>query len=290
MLRIDDDGAYESWCLSAGGTLRNGIPSTQQGRISFLVNDLLCRTDWVTLDSLASSLFCSRRTVASALGGVASYLEMFRPRARAPSASRHTRLQLRGQAPHAWRTSSSTAWRPTAASTPRYPASAPAIDPRPSPIGTTAWRPSPRAWTPPPRSTASRSTRSVSQNLLVHIAVAVVRVRAHHYVSGVVEEARSLVGSAAWRVAASITERVGEALDVELPDSEIAYIAIHLAGKRVLFPVEPHRRARVPRSRRNRRHRATAPRPSRPRRCPRSPGVRRPDDPGGRPRVQPRPR
>ena len=238
-LRIDDDGAYESWCLSAGGTLWNGIPSTQQGRISFLVNDLLCRTDWVTLDSLASSLFCSRRTVASALGGVASYLEMFG-------------LELERRPHRGIRVCGSEDKR-------RICLANVVLDRMAADGSLDSQVPGERAGDRPApfahrdyclatiASCVDAATEEhgfsinsvVYQNLLVHIAVAVVRVRAHHYVSGVVEEARSLVGSAAWRVAASITERVGEALDVELPDSEIAYIAIHLAGKRVLFPVEP---------------------------------------------------
>ena len=75
------------------------------------------------------------------------------------------------------------------------------------------------------------------QNLLVHIAVAVMRVRAGCYVSDCAVEGLNLYDSDAWDVAQSIADRVSRSLNIELPQSEVAYIAIHLAGKRTLLPI-----------------------------------------------------
>lgn len=76
-LVVDDPAAYSVWRRGPRGVLWNGIPSTPQERIAFLVNDLLKRADWVTLDALARTLFCSRRTITSALDGVSSYVKPF---------------------------------------------------------------------------------------------------------------------------------------------------------------------------------------------------------------------
>lgn len=239
IVQIDDEAAWAAWRRGAGGILWNGIPTTPQGRISFLVNDLLCRTDWVTLDALASALFCSRRTVVNALDGVASYVEMFglalerRPhrgiRINGPEDRR--RICLANIVLDRMAADGSLDAQGTAASVDA--AAGPAIAHRDFGLAVIA------GCVDEATREHGFSINSVAyQNLLVHIAVAVVRVRAGRYVSDEVAEARDLVGSDAWRVAVSITERVGEAMDIELPRNEVAYIAIHLAGKRILFPVE----------------------------------------------------
>lgn len=246
VLRVEDEAAYASWRLAAGGALWNGIPSTPQDRVLFLVNDLLCRTEWVTLDALASSLFCSRRTVASAIDGVAAYLRMFdleldrRP---------HRGIRVFGSEDKRRICLANVVLDRMAADG--------SLDSQAS-VGDTVACPAPFVrrdfCLEAIASCVDAATEEhgftinsvVYQNLLVHIAVAVVRVRAHHYVSDDVDEARLLVGSAAWRVADSITDRVGKALDIELPESEVAYIAIHLAGKRVLFPMDSYAGSTAP--------------------------------------------
>lgn len=238
ILQVTDEAAWAAWCRGAGGMLWNGIPTTPQGRISFLVNDLLCRTDWVTLDALAGALFCSRRTVINALAGVASYVEMFglelerRP---------HRGIRINGPEDRRRiclanivldRMAADGSLDAQGSATASDGADALSMAHRDFDLAAIA------ACVDEATREHGFSINSVAyQNLLVHIAVAVVRVRAGRYVSDDVAEARDLVGSDAWRVATSITERVGKALHMELPPREVAYIAIHLAGKRILFPV-----------------------------------------------------
>ena len=76
-LIVDDEDAFVAWRRRFGGMLWPQIPETRQDRISFLVNDLLTRDDWVTVEALAKTLFCSRRTVAYDLTGVEEYLAHF---------------------------------------------------------------------------------------------------------------------------------------------------------------------------------------------------------------------
>lgn len=72
------------------------------------------------------------------------------------------------------------------------------------------------------------------QNLLVHIAIALVRINAGCYVPLTSEDMSDIERrseyAAARRVAGGIKFRLG----MELPEEEVAYIAIHLAGKRTL--------------------------------------------------------
>lgn len=237
VLRIEDPAAYAAWRRSVGGVLWNGVPSTPQGRVSFLVNDLLCRTDWVTLDSLARALFCSRRTVVNALDGVASYVEMFglvlerRP---------HRGIRINGSEGKR-RICLANIMLDRMASDGSLEVQKVEDEADSCHHAVVAHRDFGLSKIAACVDEATRehgfSINSVAyQNLLVHIAVAVVRVRAACYVSEEMVEARSLVSPAAWSVATSITERVSAAFHVELPQSEVAYIAIHLAGKRILLP------------------------------------------------------
>lgn len=72
------------------------------------------------------------------------------------------------------------------------------------------------------------------QNLLVHISVAIMRIRENCYVPMESEHLRGIKGSREYPMAQAIAERIDRDLNVDLPEEEIAYIAIHLAGKQTL--------------------------------------------------------
>lgn len=237
-LVVDDPAAYSVWRRGPRGVLWNGIPSTPQERIAFLVNDLLKRADWVTLDALARTLFCSRRTITSALDGVSSYVKPFglhlerRPhrgvRIEGPEDKRRICLansMLDYMAKNGdifksgvERSDSSGSMRQKGYGDYSLATIAACVDEATDEGGFIV--------------------NSVAyQNLLVHIAVAVMRVRAGCYVSDCAVEGLNLYDSDAWDVAQSIADRVSRSLNIELPQSEVAYIAIHLAGKRTLLPI-----------------------------------------------------
>lgn len=243
VLVIYDQEAFDAWSRAQGSAFWGEIPSTPSGRIFFLMNDLLSRSDWITLESLADALYCSRRTVANALAGAETYLNRFglelerRPhrgiRIRGSEVRRRicmaniTLDRMAADGSLEERVSSQRAGLPEEGA--RMPVHhdfqldviARCVD-----AATGA---------------ANYQINTVAyQNLLVHIAIAIVRIRAQRYAPGDTEHISQLKTSAVWAVATDIAARVSEALQVELPESEVAYIAIHLAGKHAVFPVDGH--------------------------------------------------
>ena len=71
-------------------------------------------------------------------------------------------------------------------------------------------------------------------NLIVHIAIALARIEQGCYVPLDPEQDESILSTREHAVAEHIAEGIGRIFNVELPESEIAYIAIHLASKRLL--------------------------------------------------------
>lgn len=55
----------------------DAVPSTPEARVAYLLNDLLSRAEWITLDDLASILFVSRNVVSSDLRQVEATLTRF---------------------------------------------------------------------------------------------------------------------------------------------------------------------------------------------------------------------
>lgn len=73
------------------------------------------------------------------------------------------------------------------------------------------------------------------QNLLTHIAVALLRIEEGCYVPMEDESLASIAASREYQVAEDISRRISGQVGIELPREEIAYIAIHLAGKQTLY-------------------------------------------------------
>ncbi len=73
------------------------------------------------------------------------------------------------------------------------------------------------------------------QNLVLHIQIAILRMRGGHYVPMMENEADKVRDKKTYRIAEEILGRIKERFQVEFPDSEIGYIAIHLEGKKMLI-------------------------------------------------------
>ena len=73
------------------------------------------------------------------------------------------------------------------------------------------------------------------QNLLIHIAVALVRIQEDCYVPMETERLERMKGQREYQVAEKIADAIDREMNVQLPEEEIAYIAIHLAGKRTML-------------------------------------------------------
>lgn len=73
------------------------------------------------------------------------------------------------------------------------------------------------------------------QNLVLHIQIAVLRMRGGHYVPMMEGEADKIRDKKTYRIAEEILGKIKEKFRVDFPDSEIGYIAIHLEGKKTLL-------------------------------------------------------
>lgn len=74
-LHIVDAERYQAWV--AGAAACEAVPQTPGQRVSYLLNDLLMRVDWITLDALAGILFVSRSAVSNDLKQVEKILADF---------------------------------------------------------------------------------------------------------------------------------------------------------------------------------------------------------------------
>lgn len=220
VLEILDAKAFEDQKRKRALNHIHQVPATPEERVSYLLNDLLCRSEWVTIEQLASILYVSSATVSKDLKQVDRVLEGFglhldrRPykglriegeefKRRLCLASHMVDGLLRPEdgLPQKESLLNSIA-ECLAAATDEY----------------------------------SLQVNSVAKhNLIVHIAIAILRVKRSCYVPmepGQMKEIETLREYAcARRIAVMIQERFG----VEFPPEESAYIAIHLAGKQSLY-------------------------------------------------------
>lgn len=233
-ISTDDEATFRALIdtPSTGGH----IPTTPNERVQFIIQNLLMRSDWVTVEALAAMLFVSRRTVSNDLKQVETQIERFgltvesRPYrgiriAGAEMARRLCIADVVVETAGADISSISSNADNSAATS-----SAPGIVDRAmleqvqdivnAALAATGFQVSSLAY----------------QNLLVHIAIAILRIRRDCFVPAVIDagDQDDLPEREAMTSAQRIADDLERAFDIELPYEEVAYIAIHLAGKHVL--------------------------------------------------------
>ncbi len=72
------------------------------------------------------------------------------------------------------------------------------------------------------------------QNLIIHIHIAIKRIQENNYIPTVNNQLGELVGDVEMQIAKYCAESISKRFRVEFPKSEIEYIAVHLAGKKML--------------------------------------------------------
>lgn len=246
-LIVHDSDAFASRFQSSDAFAPE-VPQLPQDRVRYLINDLLMRSDWVTIDELCEVLFVSRSTITSDLkqveGVIAPYDLTLEKRPhygiRVAGSEFSRRLCLANiiiddMSEQPYRTSDACN-----ADIAELIASAGLSSKnqdgfqRPSrvleDISDCVMR------------VAKEEDFTINpaayQSLLVHIAVALMRIREDCYVPMATEYMQLLHGKREYQVAERIAAAVSQAFDVELPEEEIGYIAIHLAGKRVMADAE----------------------------------------------------
>ena len=201
--------------------LGDAVPATEEQRITYLLNDLLYRTGWITIDDLARILYVSRATVTDDLRGVEQRLARFdlsierRPRYGIRVVGQELKRRLCLAAVSASGSITSGAESPLV--------SHEALDAIDACVAEATKR------------NNFQINALARQNLLVHIAVAVSRIREGCYVPMEDEQLERIVATREFSVARDVAALVAERFEISLPREEVAYIAIHLAGRQRLY-------------------------------------------------------
>lgn len=214
-LRVLNASAFAALRARDAHAGQDAVPTTPEARVDYLLNDLLSRADWITVDDLASILFVSRNVITSDLRQVAATLERFglvlekRPhygiRVTGPEMSR--RLCLANLT----------------------------LDCIIGTGGSASLDVIARCVSESLAEEDFQINSAAYQNLLVHIAVAVERIRANCYVPMEPEHLERMRSTPEYLIAKKVAAAVERELAAELPEEEIGYIAIHLAGKQTLY-------------------------------------------------------
>ncbi len=236
-LTVEDGDRLAALWASSHARNAKTVPSSPRERISYLVNDLVQRTTWVTLDELASTLFVSRGSLSADIQRVEEILDRFdlsierRPRygMRVVGSELNKRFCLAASVMDG-----------------ELPMPERAVVGAQDSKGDVSWL---RALGVR-REALERVEQSVKKvldaadfhinvlvyhNLITHIAIALLRIEGGSYVPFEGETLANIISTREFQIAREIAEEIESRLEIELPDAEIAYIAIHLAGKQTAF-------------------------------------------------------
>lgn len=221
-LAVRDQDAFAACCPSHLREAETTLPSTPEERVEFLLDDLLARNDWVTLNALSSILYVSRVSISKDLKKVEKIL------------GEHG-LALERKPHYGVRVSGPEINR-------RVCMAKLVLD---KPCGQAAVDSGAGSKLPPLREISGCVTDilhrekiqidgSSFHNLLVHLAIALMRIRENCYVPLDAENLDAIDGTREYAAAEQIAHAIERHFHVRLPHEEIAYIAIHLAGKQTL--------------------------------------------------------
>lgn len=259
-LDVIDCEHLDSWLQDASGTTRDeNVPQAPRDRVSYLINDLLMRTDWITIEELSRILFVSRATVSNDLKKVDQVLDPYgltiekRPhygiRITGPEMAR--RVCLAHNISDAMDAASEHDHAST--HTPAHAAGGLSVQETVPPHElSSSGQTTSRGGVLQGRVIANlietvsscveraahESGYKISsyayQGLLIHIAVALVRVEEGCYLPAEGAHLEHLKTTGEYAVAQRVAEELSRSTGVQLPEEEIGYIAIHLAGKQTI--------------------------------------------------------
>ncbi len=236
---VSDAARFEELLARARQTRTSSLPENSEERVSFLLNYLLLQTDWITREQLAEILYVSPNSITAALRDVERILGEFnltlqrRPRygVRVAGSEMARRLCLANAAVSELDADSLQAGTGLSVLNSLLPES------------------SARSDTMQIRLMLDRLDTLVSdvvgksnfhvnsfsyQNLLVHIGIALVRIQKGCYVPMATEQLEPIRQSDEYAVARKIAQGIEHEFDIHLPEEEVAYISIHLAGKQII--------------------------------------------------------
>lgn len=207
-LVIDDPEAFQSFVNNGGNSDYEEIPNSSKERIGFLLKYLLGRKDFIKLDELSDKLFISKKTLSHDLKEVETILQEYDLLLiRKPYYGikiQGEELELRRCIVHHGNEN-------------LIPVKT---------LGTIADCVS---------DCLRRNHYIISdvafENLVLHLYIAVMRIREEHEISLKQEDLEELIKRQEYRIAVEIVQEMKKLFSVDFPDSEIGYVTIHLAGK-----------------------------------------------------------
>ena len=214
----EDEERLRAWCSPGSGMLKPVVPEDADGRVRYLVNDLLSRGGWITIDDLSSVLFVSRTRISADLREVEKVIEPF-----GLTVVRRPRYGIRVEGPELAR---------------RLCLANLVVEERRDDLASGAIAElldTISGFVEEAVADAGLVINAFAyQNLLVHIAIALVRMREGCYVPMDASSLDQMQNTPELAAARVIAGRIGDELGQELPEEEVAYIAIHLAGKQMI--------------------------------------------------------
>lgn len=213
VLSVFDPQAFAGFMQAA--TEGNALPQTPAERVRYLLELLLSASGYIKLEEIAESLFVSRKTLAHDLRDVEAELQEFH-------------LMLDRKPYHGIRVvGAEVDLRHCLANHFQSVTAMVSGNLGDVPMEEIA------------RSVLAEEQIEVSsavlRNLVVHLRVALLRVSSGNILSGDLDQMRRFVAEGDRRVATELTRRVAASSGSRFPESEIEYLALHLAGKRILL-------------------------------------------------------
>ena len=213
-LAVKDKEALEAW-LAPSPASRAQRLQTREARVAYLLDDLLHRTDWVTLDALSELLYVSKTSLSRDVKDVEAHLASY-----GLSIERRSRYGIRVVGPEASR---------------RLCIAGLVID---GLSGDDSARASLSKVAACIDRAVARNGFHVNsaayQNLVVHVTVALGRIKRGCYVPMTEERLAAIRDEGTFAVAQDVADEISSDFDVALPQEEVAYMALHLAGRQVI--------------------------------------------------------
>lgn len=217
-LDIEDEEGFRALISPADGDRAAPVPVTPEERVTYLLRDLLVRTNWITIDDIASILYVSRNTISKDLRHVEERLAPF-----GLALERRPHYGIRVTGPEMARRLCMASVTLDALIDDAGDDHRASLDVISQCVNTVL-------------AEERFELNSASyQNLIVHLAVAVRRIQEKCFMPMDDVQVEQLCDPHEYAVAAKVAEAIGSALGIEFPREEIGYIAIHLAGKRSVY-------------------------------------------------------
>lgn len=214
-LNITDKEKFESFQKKLYSRLSDEyLPGTSEERIQYLLEYLFNSPSYVKLDELSESLFISKRTLTADLKEVEQYINQFNIKViRKPNYG----IKLEGGEFDARLCIASFSGK-------RLHKGNQSMDEIAACVSSVL------------KSNDFTITGASYQNLVVHLYIAISRIMECHYVPLPKEYMEQKDDSLEYQIATEIAKSLQTTFHITFPETEIFYIAIHLAGKKIIYP------------------------------------------------------